>query len=338
MSAIAVVTGSSGFIGSRLVQHLVAEGYRVRRLVRATSRPAILAGVETHVLDFEDGVSLRSHPALEDAELVFHLAGVTKALTADEFRRGNVLPTVNLLRALDGRSALRRFVVVSSQAAAGPARSLEAPVTESDAPRPIEGYGSSKLEAEEEARRFASRVPVTVVRPCSVYGPGDVDFLPLFRMARRGLLLYPGTAAQYLSLLHVDDVVDGLVAASRADTTRGETVFFASAAPVRWSELGAVIARAAGRSRALALNVPVGVVRAVVPAGEAWARATGRRSLLNRHKVALARPRFWVCSAARAAELFGFEPRRGLAEGVESTYAWYAREGWVAGARGSGAD
>lgn len=336
MSAIAVVTGSSGFIGSRLVRQLVAEGYHVRRLVRSSSRPWHDASVETHVVDFEDVVSLRKHPALADAEHVFHLAGVTKALTADEFRRGNVVPTVNLLRALDGRAALRRVVVVSSQAAAGPARALDAPITESDPPRPIEGYGASKLEAEEEAREFAPRVPITIVRPCSVYGPGDVDFLPLFRMARRGVLVYPGTAGQYISLLHVDDVADGLVAAARAESTRGETVFFASQAPVRWPELGAAIVAAAGRRRALSVPVPAILVRAVVPAGEAWARATGRRSLLNRHKVALARPRYWICSAARAAELFGFQPRRDLRDGVESTYAWYAREGWL-GMR-SGAD
>ncbi|HKO16497.1 MAG TPA: NAD-dependent epimerase/dehydratase family protein, partial [Gemmatimonadaceae bacterium] len=308
MSAIAVVTGSSGFIGTRLVRQLVTSGYRVRCLVRPASRAvprstrSFHGDVERHTIDYEDAELLQRSAALDGAELVFHLAGVTRARTPREFARGNVMPTVNLLRALEGRSSLRRFVLVSSQAAAGPARALDAPVTEEDPPRPIEAYGASKLQAEDEARACMSRLPVTIARPCSVYGPGDVDFLALFRMARHGLLLYPGTATQYLSLLHVDDLVDGLVAAAEAEAMQGQIVFLCGTTPVRWCDLGTAIAAAVGR-RALAVNLPGALVRAAVPLGEAWARVTGRETLLNRHKVALAGPPFWVCSGERASRL-----------------------------------
>lgn len=329
MAPVAVVTGSSGFIGSRLVARLVASGWRVRCLVRAGSRARATPDerTERHMVDFADPASLRRSPALDGAEVVFHLAGVTKALTVDAFRAGNVTPVANLLRALDGRAALRRVVLVSSQAAAGPAASLEAPVREEDEPRPIEGYGRSKLEAEEEARRWADRVPVTIVRPCSVYGPGDVDFLALFRMAATGLLLFPGTSGKYLSLLHVDDVVDGLLAASVTEVTSGAT-FFLAGDVLRWRDLGAGIAAAVGR-RARAVDVPWVLVRALVPFGEGAARLTRRPTLVNRHKVALARPSYWVCSGARAQRVLGFAPRRALAEGLRTTYSWYQRKGWL---------
>ncbi len=341
---VAVVTGSSGFIGSRLVEHLVASGYQVRRLLRVHSKPRDaearsfgvasgrqLSDVEDHVVDFDDRDTLRRSPALVGAALVFHLAGVTKALTADDFRRGNVTPTVNLLRALEGNRSLRRFVLVSSQAAAGPARSLGAPTTEDDSPRPIEGYGTSKLEAEEEARRMMPRVPITIVRPCSVYGPGDVDFLALFRMAQRRSVFLPGTASQYMSLLYVDDVVHALLDAAVADATTGETIFLSSRQPVTWRELAASLGVATGRT-VVCVNVPSLFIRAAVPFGELWAHISGRASLLNRHKIALARPRYWICSADRAARLFGFAPKVDLPEGLRSTYSWYVHEGWLTAA------
>lgn len=329
MPPVAVVTGSSGFIGSHLVARLVASGWRVRCLVRAESRSDGEPDerVERHVVDFADADALRASPALEGAEVVFHLAGVTKALSLDAFRAGNLTPVANLLRALDGRASLRRVVIVSSQAAAGPARTLDAPVVEDDPARPVEGYGRSKLEAEAEARRWADRLPITIVRPCSVYGPGDVDFLALFRMATRGLLLYPGTRDKYLSLLHVDDVVDGLLAAAVTDVTSGAVYFLAGEA-LPWRELGERIAGVVGR-RALALDVPAPLIRAAVPFGEGYARLTGRPTLLNRHKVSLGVPSYWVCSGARAARDLGFTPRRALPDGLRTTYCWYQRKGWL---------
>lgn len=330
MAPVAVVTGSSGFIGSRLVARLAASGWRVRCLVRAASPPRDAPPderVERHVVDFGDAAALRASPALEDAEVVFHLAGVTKARTLEEFRAGNVAPVATLLRALATRSALRRVVIVSSQAAAGPARSLDAPVTEADEARPVEAYGRSKLEAEAEARRWADRLPITIVRPCSVYGPGDADFLALFRMAASGLLLFPGTRDKHLSLLHVDDVVAGLLVAGVTAVTSGE-VFFLAGDALRWRDLGEQMAAAIGR-RALALDVPAPLVRAAVPFGEAYARLTGRPTLLNRHKVALAGPPYWVCSGERAARVLGFTPRRALPHGLRTTYSWYQRKGWL---------
>lgn len=331
MPRVAVVTGSSGFIGSRLVARLAATGWQVRCLVRPTSRDAGAPPderVERHLVDFRDAAALRRSAALDGAEVVFHLAGVTKALTLDDFRAGNVLPLATLLQALAGRPALRRVVIVSSQAATGPAHAVDVPVTEDDAERPIEAYGQSKLEAEREALRWSDRLPITIVRPCSVYGPGDVDFLALFRMAMRGVLLFPGTRDSYLSLLHVDDVVDGLLAAANVTDVTSGARFFLAGETLRWGDLGERIAALVGR-RVRAIDVPWPLVRAAVPFGEGYARVTGRPTLLNRHKVTLARPRFWICSGARAARVLGFVPRRALPDGLRNTYSWYQGKGWL---------
>ena len=85
---------------------------------------------------------------------------------------------------------------VSSQAAAGPAADPERPVSEDDPPQPFEPYGRSKLEAETLVREHPANVPWTIVRPSAVYGPGDGDFLTLFRQAAHGVGVYPGSRAR----------------------------------------------------------------------------------------------------------------------------------------------
>src|ERR671914_505400 len=118
---LAVVTGSRGFIGSHLVETLVAQGIRVRRLIRAETAqqlPAISGGaIEQVVVDYDDARTVQRSGVLDDADYVFHLAGVTKGVSQREFDAGNVVPTKRLLEALSsyhGRQ-LKRFVYVSSQ-------------------------------------------------------------------------------------------------------------------------------------------------------------------------------------------------------------------------------
>jgi hypothetical protein len=85
-------------------------------------------------------------------------------------------------------------------------------------------------------------------------------------------------------------------------------------------------------TRPLELEVPDWLLSAAAPAGELYARATGRATLLNRHKLALGRAPFWVCTSRRAAQTFGFEARRTLPDAMRATYLWYCRAGWLGSA------
>src|SRR5581483_8675949 len=201
----ALVTGASGFIGRHLAEHLLREGVRVRVLVRDARR---WRGPRTEMAvgDLADRAALRN--AVRGVDRVYHVAGLTKARREADYFTVNHLGTVHLLQAcLEVNPALRRFVLVSSQAAAGPVWAGR-PVTEHDPPRPVSAYGWSKLRAEQAALACSPLLPITIVRPPVVYGPRDRDTLLVFRAARFGLVPRLGPLA-CLSIVHVDDLVRG---------------------------------------------------------------------------------------------------------------------------------
>ena len=329
---IAVVTGSSGFIGSHLVDALLERGATVRALVREGSAAGALdPRVERSVVDLLDDRSVREAEAWEGATHVFHLAGVTKRRTLAQFRYGNVVPTANVLAAAVARAGLAppRVVLVSSQAAAGPASALDRPVREDDPARPIEGYGRSKLEAEEAVRLHEGRLPVAIVRPASVYGPRDRDFLRAFRLATGPIALHAVPRDNVFSIVHASDVVSALLLAAEHPSAAGRTYFVANEGPTTWRELYAAIARVASARPALELQLPLPALALAGAAGDAFSMLTGWHSLANSHKTRLARPRWWLCDSARLRGELGWSPTRTLQAGVEETYLWYLKAGWM---------
>lgn len=327
---IAVVTGSTGFIGSHLVDGLLARGYTVRALVRPeTPRDARDGRIEHFVADLLDDRSVRESRVWEGATHVFHLAGVTRGRTLAHFRAGNVIPTANVLSALAARTGKApRVVLASSQAAAGPAASADAPVTESDRPVPVEAYGRSKLQAEQAVARYKDDLPITIVRPAAVYGPRDRDFLAAFRQASQRVALHAVPRDHSFSVVHVTDLVDALIRAAECPVAAGRTYFVADECPLTWGGLYEEVAEAAG-SRPIQLQVPSSAVRIAAHAGDLLSTLTGRSTLLNTNKVALARPRWWLCDASRARADLDWRCAVPLQLGVRETYNWYVDAGWL---------
>jgi nucleoside-diphosphate-sugar epimerase len=314
---LAAVTGSNGFIGQHLCARLRADGWTARAGVRRD----LAAGA---IDEFVAG-----------ADVVIHAAGATRAPSEDELRQSNVELTRRVASAA-ASAGVGRFVFISSQAAAGPAATLERAVTESDEPRPIEAYGRSKLAAERVVRDTKA-LASTIVRPAAVFGPADRDFLALFRLAKRGVALHPGNRAQWISLVHVDDVVDGVMLAATSAAAIGGTYFLANDAPVQWLELYRQVAMRGGggaggdggRRIALDIEIPHFLVGIAASIGDVMAKVSGKAGLLTSGKAALTRPRFWVCSNARARHELGFTPRVSVGDGLAAVYDWYDSHGWL---------
>ena len=164
---------------------------------------------------------------------MIHLAGVTKALRAEDYYSGNVRATEQLAHALAGRDV--RLVHVSSLAAIGPS-TAGVPLGEDAEPHPLTHYGKSKLEAERVVR---SLLPdAVIVRPPVVYGPRDTDVFQLLKSISKGMVLEIAGGERWFSAIYVHDLVEGLLAAAGTPGAAGRTYFLAHAKAVSWRQLG----------------------------------------------------------------------------------------------------
>jgi dihydroflavonol-4-reductase len=330
MNETILVTGSTGFIGANLLKLLADEGRKVRILLRPESPEGRQAGgVETVRASYGDAGALLA--AVSGVDRIIHLAGVTKAAASSGFEEGNVTPVRNLLQAVkEANPDLKRFLLVSSLAAAGPASEGVRGVNESDEPRPVSEYGRSKLRAEKLGLEGAGDIPFTIVRPPAVYGPGDRDVLQVFRMLSRGMLVSAGNAGkQRFSMIHVDDLVRGIAAAARSPVASGRIYYITSECSWSWNDVIEAARPAIGFGSLVRISVPKPLVYLLGTLAEAAGSLTGKPSILSRDKAGELVQDFWVCDPDRAQQELGFTARTTLAEGIGKTVEWYRSKGWM---------
>ncbi|MEM1041430.1 MAG: NAD-dependent epimerase/dehydratase family protein [Bacteroidota bacterium] len=323
----AFVTGGTGFVGSHLAEELVRRGYdEVRCLVR--SDPKWLDGlpVETVGGDLFDAEALRR--GARGADIVYHVAGLTRAETQEALDRANVAGTLNLLAAVrDAAPDVRRVLITSSLAACGPSGAQ--PLKEAEPLEPISRYGLSKARMEEAVQKHYAGLPVTTVRPPAVYGPREADIYTIIKAAdKQRVFPVVGKGEQpQLSLVHVRDLVRGMADAAEAGKAAGETYFIGSEAYYAWNEIRDAVLGALGR-RALKLNVPRALVGPVGAAVERVGGLFGQYPPLNREKAREATAS-WLCSVAKARRDFGYRQTVEIEDGMAETVRWYRRHGWL---------
>ena len=330
----AYVTGGTGFIGSHLVEQLVNQGYHVTCLIRQTSNlrwldhllTAKSLQVELVIGELHDSDVLAQH--VRDADLVFHLAGLTKAPNAATYDRVNAGGTEHLIEAcLDSQTNLNRFVYCSSLAAVGPSRDAT-PNTEDVIPRPLTDYGSSKLKGELIVHKYADCLPITIIRPPAVYGPRDADIFLFFQMINRGVIPILGGADKLLSLVHVKDLVAGMYTAALSEPAIGETYFLTDGDIHTWRGIERVIADTLEK-RPLKVKVPFFLLDFISIFTEAAAKITRQTPTLNRQKVRDLKQRFWICNGTKAQKELGYRPIYSLEKGIQETADWYRANGWL---------
>ncbi len=322
----AIVTGASGFVGSSLRDALLDASADVIALRRPGSPPADRG--RSAEIEYTDVESLARVFELEKPDYVFHVAGVMNGVRYDDFHRGNVVSTRNLVEALSrGNPQLRRFVYLSSLTSYGPAQ-LDAPICEDAEPRPVEFYGRSKLEAEQAVEAAGDALPWTILRPGGVYGPRDYQFLELFRLAAKGINPYYGNRKRQMSLVYIDDLVDAIIASALSEAAVHKGYFIADGQTVTWEQLQTLIVQGAGR-KVWDIDLPGFCVSVAGSFGEMKGRITGKPSLYNRQKVIMAVQDAWTCRCDAACADFGFQPRVSLEDGVRKTYEGYRADGWI---------
>jgi len=296
------VTGASGFIGRNVVASLAGRGVEVVPIRRPfVARPLV--------------------DAFHDASAVVHLAGLVSAVGERDFWSANVDATRIVAHA--AREAGVRLVHISSLAAAGPAPA-SAPRSE-DAPcEPITAYGRSKL-AGERVLHDTAGLRWIALRPGVVYGPEDRAMLPLFRMARRGLLPLVGRAGAAYTVIHVADLVRAVAAAIYSDVS-GEAIFVGHRAPAMARDLVDGI-RAAVAPDARVVRVPMPLTHLAALGGEIAQRALGRPALINQSRYRELAAEGFVCRVDRLRDRLGIVAEIELDEGLKQTGEWYRSHG-----------
>jgi len=326
---LALVTGGTGFIGSHLVDTLLSQGVEVRCLVRSRQNLRWLRNKDVDFIEGDCSVPDALHHAVQNVDYVYHAAGALWAASEKEYYRNNVAGTRNVIESCDRFCpGLQRFVLISSQAAAGPGIGGR-PRVESDPPAPITAYGRSKLAAEQIISGYKDRISAVVVRPCAVYGPRDTGFLAYFRIVRRGFLLEFGRGEdRTVSMCHVDDIVTGIIGSAHSQVASGSVYFLADPEPYSWREVEIIIERIMG-IRAKRLNIPAWLLAGLGAIGQGYGRATGKFVMLNKSRVAEMLARQWGCDIGRARSDLDFAPQTRLKDGLREVIQWYKKEQWL---------
>ena len=330
MAETILVTGSTGFIGKRMLSYLAEAGVMIRVFLRPESAGGgVPEGVEVVRGSFSDPEALSR--AVRGVDRIVHLAGLTKALDEPGYDAGNVMPVQNLLDAVRKYNpTLKRFLFVSSLTAAGPASEGIYGVRESDLPRPVSAYGRSKLRAEALCLASSADIPVTIVRPPAVYGPGDRDVLQVFQMLSSGVLVTAGsTARQRFSMIYVDDLVNGIMMAAQSDKAVGGIYYITSRHSCSWDEIITASRNILGFKKLYRVSLPKPLVFFVGMVIGSAGSLSGKPALISRDKANELVQDYWVCSPDQAELDFGFTALTSLAEGVAKTIGWYRRSGWL---------
>ena len=238
---------------------------------------------------------------LANSRGVIHAAGAVRGESQRAFDVVNVEGTAAVIDALHRLPSPPRLLLVSSLAAREPRLSW---------------YADSKRAAEALLER-ESGMDWVILRPPAVYGPGDREMMPLFRLMSRGIATVPGTLEARLSLIHVDDLVAAITTCLCADDTRHRTLTLCDGkrGGYDWHEIARIAGAVWGR-RVHTLRVPAWLLDTVAAANLRLAAVTGRAPMLTPAKLRELRHRDWVVDNADITATTGWEPAIGLRRGL----------------------
>ncbi|HTW44369.1 MAG TPA: NAD-dependent epimerase/dehydratase family protein [Acidobacteriaceae bacterium] len=323
---MALVTGASGFLGGRLVQVLVEQGEPVTVLARKSSDLRHLDGL-AGIRVVRGGLTDRE-PLLEavrDATHIFHCAAASTDWARQEvFTESNVRGTETLLAAAREARGLERFVHVSTTDVYG---YPVIPCGESGEMRDVGlPYNRTKILGEKAVWRAAREdgLPVTVVRPATIYGPRGKAFVTdIAELLHQRLMAYIGGGRTTGGFLYVDNAVDAMLAAAQDKAALGQVYNLSDGTGANWQDYVGGLADGLGCRRPW-IDLPYRAAMAVAGAMEMpyhLVKALPGRPMLTRHAVyLLGRDQEYPCDKARAE--LGFRPRVSLAEGIARSVEW----------------
>ena len=323
-----LVTGASGFIGSHLVEYLLQKKHRVVALLKPGEDTRWIENLdlvrvygdlteENHLQEAVDGVSV-----------IYHLAGIMGGRsTADQIFAANVCGTKNLISAcLRANPRLKRFLFVSSVAAAGPNRG-ETLGKESDSARPHNDYGRSKLAAEKYLVDTCGEIPFSIIRLPLVYGPRSVRGLyPVFKMANRRFQVT--VTKNSTTLGFVADIVRGMVQAASHPATVGQMYYLGENRTYRTDDIIRMVGAALGK-KTIKIHIPYPLLYSAAWALERVTRNSKSLPVFMPRNLGEHLKMNWDFCTDKASADFGYSTEYPLADGLRITADWYKQNNFL---------
>lgn len=326
-----LISGGTGFIGSRLALQCLERGDLVRvlgqenteaeaennRLLKAKGAEVILASVtEKNILP----------ELLKGIDLVYHLAAAQhEADVPDQrFWDVNVGGTQNMLDA-GIKAGVKRFVYGSTIGVYGSA--IAGSINEESPLKPDNIYGITKLEAERQVLSVKERLPVVIIRISETYGPGDRRLLKLFKAIKKNVFFMIGDGGNKHHLVYIDDLLEGLCLAATVKEAVGKVFILAGKEPITTNEMVATIAQELG-ARISRLRAPLPLFLLTATIMEAALRPLGIQPPLHRRRMDFFKKSF-VFSPELSSKVLGFAPHYSFRQGVAETARWYTEMGYL---------
>ncbi|MFP4082916.1 MAG: NAD-dependent epimerase/dehydratase family protein [Candidatus Aminicenantes bacterium] len=322
----ALVTGASGFTGYYMVKNLIAHGYHVRVFVRPASKINKLKPLSISISTGDIRSEKDLEMAMTDVDIVFHIAALYRAanLPDSEYWAVNALGTKNVLNAALKKN-VKRVVHCSTVGVHG---HIETPPGDENSPfNPGDIYQKSKAEGEKIAFSYYREkgLPVTVVRPTGIYGPGDLRMLKMYRLIQNRKFIIFGSGKTLYHLTYITDTVEGFRLAGENSKAVGQAYIIGGDEYITLNQFTQTIAKELGVP-APSIHLPVLPLYLTSFIVEKICVALRIQPPIFRRRLDIFyKNRAFDCSKAKRE--LGYKPEVGCVEGIHKTAKWYIENG-----------
>lgn len=323
-----LVTGGQGFLGSHIVTQLLEEGKEVRVLARpgkeSTNNSA--KGINIFYGDIRDSEAVKT--AVNGVDVVIHVVSNFRKGGSDnqEAYSVNVQGTENILNAA-AKYDVRHLIHCSTIGVHGTV--LEIPANESTPFNPTDLYQETKLIAEQKVWKFYQNhdLPITVIRPISLFGPDDRRMLKLFRMINKGNFFIVGSGEVLFHPTYIDDAVKGFLTCIENPKAYGEAFIVGGEQYISLNQLCQIIADEL-KVKPPSLRLPMAPVLALATICEKACEPFGIEPPLHRRRVSFFQNNR-AFSIAKAKQVLDFEPQYSIQDCIRETLNGYVARGWI---------
>lgn len=326
---LVLVTGGTGFTGAVLVRKLLEAKLRVRVIARPSERATLLkeSGCEVILGQVYDPEVVKQ--ATNNIEYIFHLAAAFRepGIGDEVYEWVHVESTKLLAQAVAGNDNFKRFIHISTIGVHGHIE--EAPADEEYRYSPGDQYQNTKLEGELWIRNYSQThaLPLSVIRPAAIYGPGDRRLLKLFKMARWPVCPLLGFGKCLYHLTHVEDLCDAFILAAHHPNALGQVFICGDEHPIAMKDIIRLIAKELG-TRPIFIRIPVTPFFVIADICEILCKKMGIDPPIYRRRVAFfTKDRAFNTSKIR--NMLGYRTMYDNTTGILSTLKWYRQEGWM---------